>query len=74
MPNKDFDPNEYISSLSYQLGSYKAEISFRKCVLEGCKIHNEGKVIMLSVIKNFVKTDKQEELPFLKITHEIPNK
>ena len=41
-------------------------------MLEGVKLFEEGKKIVLSLLMQFIVTENQTDLPLLKISHKIP--
>jgi hypothetical protein len=56
------------------MGRYNAKINSQGYVLEGAKVDNDGKTLLLSVSFEYPCTENQADLPYLKIIHNIPNK
>jgi len=55
------------------MGRYKAKIESQGFTVEDVRLFDSGKTLVLSVKMEFKNCKRQEELPFLKITHEIPS-
>lgn len=56
------------------MGKYIATIKSKGFELEGAKCDNDGKTLLLAVSYDLPITNKQSDLPYLKIIHKIPNK
>jgi hypothetical protein len=62
-----------MKKLRPQMGGFKAWIKSSGYTLEGVKISEDGKKILLSVVIDFPFKNKSTVAPFIEIVQEIPN-